>query len=229
MPAAPDAPAPGGRTLHVHLFGEHPSDVELVEKPLWSTARGVIGGMAIKDASKRRYLTSLESLRRKVGTVALPSEVREELAGISEREWAAVNSLLSRRIPAETLMGLMLKSPDAQAQALRGLGIRIGTEPLKRIAGITRPEWEAILRAGDYGPHPDVFEAMDGLNREDQTELARTARTLGPGATFTDIARVTDAQWMLLCTVWSASSADWNHVRRMLSAVFSRHLESPDG
>lgn len=86
------APAQEPSDIIAHIRGPRPRDVELVALPLWTTLVAVIEGMNLKAETKRRYTTSVRALRRKANAFAMPDELHEELAGISEAEWDAIDA-----------------------------------------------------------------------------------------------------------------------------------------
>lgn len=206
-----------------YILGPRATDRELTERPLWDTARKLIADMKLKTSSARRYQTSMDALERKARTLGIAPDKREVLSDISEMEWEAVESFSRRRVAIADLAELVRFSPAAQAQRLRSLHVRVSPAQVERVARLTAAEWEALASVDARGVSVSVFRAIERVTPEEAAGLPRIARLLGPEATVADLVRLTEKEWALLQKIWGGSNADWNHVRRALSAVLT-HL-----
>lgn len=111
-----------------------------------------------------------------------------------------------------------------RAQYLRQLGVRIGTELATGLEGVSGSEWRALRAAGEHPIGSAVYQQLDRLTPSRRHELRRAVEHLGADATVADLVRMDDVDWQAVADAWGTSSADWNHVRRMLAAVLTRHF-----
>lgn len=211
-----------GEALLAEVLPSRRSDRELSGQPLWiTTLQHVIPSLDIKERSKARYATSIRALRHKVSALILTEDDFDLLADLSPADWQTVDAFRTRNLTVEELVRLASLGTVAREQWLRSRRVRIGAERIDRLSHLSVEHWAALQANSGRLIGSQHFEALEHLSESERASLRRLAHQLGEDASFLDLARVERQQWKLLQRSWGASSADWNHVRRALSAVLT--------
>lgn len=194
---------------------------DLIDKPFWSTVHDeLIPSMDVKATTRLRYATSIRALRAKLAASAMYEDDYQLLAAISEEEWRTLEAFRTRGVSVPNLLNLAMLSRPARRQLLRTMRVRIGDELVDRLSGISTDQLRVLEREG-FIVGANHFAALDRLDATQRDELRRMAAILGSGPLVKHFVPVTAEQWKLLATSWGASAADWNHVRRAMSAVLT--------
>lgn len=193
--------------------------------PLWSTALDVtIPSMdEIEATSRRRYATAIRALRLKMHVFALPQEQLEAITelDLTGAQSDAIEFARTRGLAMGQLLEALSLPIDQQLPHLRAKGFRLGEEWLAPLRSIPDAAWLTLAAGTDFIPDLDTVERISLLDDATRRKLRAAAMILGSDATFVDLARLTKADWMRFSKHWGESAADWNHVRRTLSAVIS--------
>jgi integrase len=99
--------------------------------------------------------------------------------------------------------------------------VRVGAELADALKPLDEATWQAIQRTSDFAIGPRVFEAMERLRLAERAELRNAVRHFGPDMKIRDVVLVSKLDWRVIAGAWGTSNADWNHMRRSLSAVLT--------
>jgi glutaredoxin-related protein len=197
--------------------------------PLLETLLQIVASMsAIKPDSRRRYATSLVALKGKLGVFALAEDHFDVLASIDPAVWAALREAAKRRFPFEALRQLLALRPTERKAALRAQGRKLRgplwveiEEMFSALQEITAVEWNALSFGGDLLAAELVVAKMDEMTPEQRGQLRKAAQLLLGDAPVRAMEQIQLSDWVLMSSAWCGSGADWNHLRRSLSACLT--------
>jgi len=193
--------------------------------PLWSTALGeTIPSMdEIEATSRRRYSTAIRALRLKMHLFALPQRRLEAIMDLdlTGAQSNAVEFARTRGLTIGQMLETLSLPADRQLPHLRAQGVRLGEEWLAPLRSVPQGAWATLGAGTDFVPDLETVDRISLLDDTTRLKLRAAATILGPDTAFVDLARLTKGDWLRLSKNWGESAADWNHVRRTLSAVIS--------
>jgi integrase len=203
-----------------------PSTAEVLphlDRMLWSTAIDeIIPGMGeLLPATRLRYATSIRALQRKLAVFSADDSAFEALATLQGSCWDALEQARMRGITVRRLEELNALSPSARRVALRETNTRVGEDVFTVIKTLPRTAWRALNNISEYLVHAELVNTLDRLKEADRRDLRQSAQKLGVSPTVGDLAMLTKTDWARFSRSWGGSSADWNHMRRALSAVIT--------
>jgi integrase len=193
--------------------------------PLWSTAldKTIPSMDEIEATSQRRYSTAIRALRLKMHLFALPQEYLEVITDLdlTGAQSDAVEFARTRGLTIGLLLETLSLPADEQLLHLRAQGVRLGEGWLAPLRSIPKDAWTTLGAGTDFIPDLETIDRISLLDDTTRLKLRAAATILGPHAAFVDLARLTKGDWRRFSKHWGESAADWNHVRRTLSAVIS--------
>lgn len=194
-------------------------------RPLWFSFRSQIAQMLdVVSETRRRYLTSLDSLQLKVAACAATEEQFQQLAGISPAEWEALALARRRGLEVTFLRTGTGMSVARQRALLNSRNLRMSTDVFAALRSLTEDQWTTLAEVADLPITEQIVRCLDEADSEDRQAVRRLASVLSPDATVGSLAVVRRGEWHALSRVWGASGSDWNHVRRALSSCLTRFI-----
>lgn len=205
-----------------HIRGPRASTLELIERPLWDAAlNDAIPRMNVKGRSAERYVSGIRALRDRAQAFAMDEATFQSLADLSEEQWKVLDSLRRRRLSVCDICELVALRPRDRRNWLQSRAVRVGVELADALKPLDEATWQAIQRTSDFAIGPRVFEAMERLRLTERAELRKAVRHFGPDMKIRDLVLVSKLDWRVISGAWGTSNADWNHMRRSLSAVLT--------
>lgn len=221
-PAAPPAHMPEPSDIIAHIRGPRASTLELIERPLWDTAiNEAIPRMDVKGRTAERYAGGIRALRDRTRAFAMDEDTFQMLADLSEEQWNALDALRRRLLSVDEIQALVALRPRDRRAWLQSRNVRIGIEIADPLKSLDPVAWQAIERTSDFAIGPRVFEAMERLRPSQRAELRHAVRHFGPEMKIRDLVLLSKVDWKVIAASWGTSNADWNHMRRSLSAVLT--------
>ena len=205
-----------------HIRGPRASTLELIERPLWDAAlNDAIPRMNVKGRSAERYVSGIRALRDRAQAFAMDEATFQLLADLSEEQWKMLDALRRRRLSVGDIRELVALRPRDRRKWLQSRAVRVGAELADALKPLDEATWQAIQRTSDFAIGPRVFEAMERLRLAERAELRNAVRHFGPDMKIRDVVLVSKLDWRVIAGAWGISNADWNHMRRSLSAVLT--------
>ena len=205
-----------------HIRGPRASTLELIERPLWDAAlNDAIPRMNVKGRSAERYVSGIRALRDRAQAFAMDEATFQLLADLSEEQWKMLDALRRRRLSVGDIRELVALRPRDRRKWLQSRAVRVGAELADALKPLDEATWQAIQRTSDFAIGPRVFEAMERLRLAERAELRNAVRHFGPDMKIRDVVLVSKLDWRVIAGAWGTSNADWNHMRRSLSAVLT--------
>lgn len=194
--------------------------------PLWSTFQDTVlpGMLEVSAHTRRRYETSIRTLRQKLSAFGASEAQFEVLAGISPNQWDALALARSRGLEVAVLRSGIHLSLAKQRLLLTARNLKMPVDVFHDVMGLSSEQWEVLESLADLPITWDLIELLDQAPPEDRAALRRAAATLGPNAALSALGRVTMGEWHALSRCWGASATDWNHMRRALSKCLSTYI-----
>lgn len=194
--------------------------------PLWPTFQDTVlpGMLEVSAHTRRRYETSVRTLRQKLSAFGASEAQFEVLAGISPDQWDALALARSRGLEVAVLRSGIHLSLAKQRMLLTARNLKMPVDVFHDVMGLSSEQWEVLETLADLPITSDLIELLDQAPPEDRAALRRVAATLGPNAALSALGRVTMGEWHDLSRCWGASATDWNHMRRALSKCLSTYI-----
>lgn len=194
--------------------------------PLWSTflETTIPGMLDVSAQTRRRYETSIRSLRLKLAAFFCTEQEFEVLADIGPDQWDALALARSRGLEVALLHSGIHLPLAKQRLLLSARNLRLPVDVFHDLVDLSNEQWDVLESVADLPITAAMIELLEHANAEDRAALRRLATTLGPAATMEDLGEVTTGEWHALSRCWGASSTDWNHLRRALSACLSTYI-----
>lgn len=202
-----------------------------LSRPLWRTSIEKLIPLMddIEQVSRRRYLTTMRSLRLKMHLFSLSESALSAMLelNLTEDQREAIEFARSRGLTMRRLLHALDPKQREPLTSLRNDGIRLGEKALERLRGVAEEAWHVLAAGSDWIPDLDTVDHIASLDEQDRDKLRISASVLGPDAVFHDLARLSSGDWKRFAKHWGGSAADWNHTRRCLSAVLTALLGTP--
>jgi integrase len=194
--------------------------------PLWPTflEKTIPGMLDVSVQTRRRYETSIRSLRQKLSAFGCTAEQFEILADIGPDEWDALALARSRGLEVAVLRSGIHLPLAKQRLLLSARNLKVPVDVFHDLADLTDEQWDVLESVAELPITSAMIERLEQADAEDRAALRRLATTLGPAATMEDLGEVTTGEWHALSRCWGASGSDWNHLRRALSACLSCYI-----
>ena len=201
---------------------------EAFDTPLWDTFLDVTipGMLHIEEQSRRRYATSITTLRQRLGLYGASEATFKALADINPDHWDALRLARMRGLTVEALRLVTKMSTAEQRLFLRREAPKLGVQPLQDLVDVTPVEWDALASVARFPIDGELVQKMERIKPSDRATLRSLSLRLSPTAPISCLGAVSEGEWHALAKHWGASSSDWMHLRRSLSACISRHLGS---
>lgn len=98
---------------------------------------------------------------------------------------------------------------------------RLGHRAMVALSHLLPMHWTVLEQCHDLVPSQRMVNGILALSAKERATLRMLAHILGPEATVTTLEKTTNDQWRALWAAWNGSAADWNHLRRALSAALT--------
>lgn len=178
----------------------------------------------ISVQTRRRYETSIRSLRLKLSAFGCTEQEFDVLADIGPDQWDALALARSRRLEVAVLRSGIHLPLVKQRLILSARNLKLPVDVFHDVADLSTEQWDVLESVAELPVTSAMIERLEQADADDRAALRRLATTLGPAATLEELGKVTTGEWHALARSWGASSADWNHLRRALSACLSTYI-----
>jgi integrase len=221
--ASPPMQPPQGSGAEAPELHENLPQSSVLTAPLWSTAlETAIPAMTDVDpATRRRYATSIRSMRQKLGAFSLSEASFETLAEVESEVWADLQRARMRGLTVTTLRDLIHRPAADRRAYLKLHDIRVNDGVFLRLASVGARVWNALATAAEFPIDEQMIILLDREGEDMRVALRRIAGKLGQSPTVGCLRKLNGRDWQTMSKRWASSGSDWNHMRRSLSAVLT--------
>ena len=202
------------------------SESSVLSAALWSAALEVaIPAMTDVDpATRRRYATSIRSMRQKLGAFSLSEAAFETLVDVESEVWADLQRARMRGLTVSILRDLTRGPAKERSAYLKLHDVRVNEDVFRRLSSVYDRVWSALEEAAEFPIDEQMIILLDREGEDMRLALRRIAGKLGQSPTVDCLRKLTRRDWQTMAKRWASSGSDWNHMRRSLSAVLTSLL-----
>ena len=246
--SAPPRTAPSHNTTPLDLDEDFEvSDATILQTSFWHllTSNDTWADSKAQPVTLARYQQAIRAFRIRLALIRLPREELEALACLPTRIWTALEHAQRRGISVSELQAFVdsgeiprkhkqkkrrqpsrsysmeNRTPTARAVSTALTQARLGRVTILSLRLLLADQWRILKECDERIPTRGMVLGVLQLSGGPRDNLIELARVLGPTALTRGLNATKAIHWNALWAAWNRSPADWNHLRRAVSAALT--------